>query len=162
LLGAGTAAAANTILGWQTKVATSDASRNNNNTTLANSSTNDSEIAGFTLEANATYELRGFLKITATVNTGWKIGFYYVDDDTSAGYNGITISMNGSMVGFSRAVSGLLQTTSATSGVSWIPVQAIFRTVTGGTGAFRWAQNSSHSDNTTRHAGSLVSIRKIS
>ena len=169
LLTAETASAARTELGIpdppESKTATNDVVKSNQNGTLNDAAQNDAEMYGFAVDANSTYRVTIYFEYSSTATSaGIKIGVNFPSlAGNGAQRGGVATIPSGSIVNIPHVVGSLFQLTSPLGGTRvQITATIIARTgATGGVGDFRWAQLTSSAELTTRHAGSSVTFEKI-
>ena len=144
-----------------TKVATSDVSRNNSGT--GDTFTEDSEIVFTGLVANARYRLDFWIYISCGAG-GFKARFTLPSADSIAANNTGTYSTFDSAASASNISSGsivLVPKGGLTSGRTAAGTLVFRVGTTGGTMAFEWAQNSGDASDSTRKAGSFVTLTRL-
>jgi hypothetical protein len=166
--GGSTAGAARTALGIPTppesKIATGDISITNDATSLTNSSRDDFDIVNFSLDANSTYRFTIYFEYTSTSAAGIKIGVNFPSlAGNGAQRGGVVINPSGAIANFPQVAASLYQfATGVATTRGTIVATIIARTgIVGGIGSLRWAQLTSGPDITTRHAGSSMTVEKL-
>lgn len=145
----------------QLKVKTGDTLRSST-TTLAD----DPHLAGFTLQAGKRYRLRGTLRITAGTTPRMKLRLNFSQTPASGAFASMT-----ALLAATTAPSAVVTdtwhsadlVTPAAGMVGIAQIDAVFRanSLTGGTLALQWAQNSSDAANVTIFEGSCLELIQL-